>query len=274
MNNKWKIRLRGFKRRKKTPVKALSKFESFIQKYGDKNYNFNLPFRNDARFTCNFGLAEGYTKQKDRTLKWDSVRIHGGVDRSGTYNDLNQKILNEIYAPFDFDLATYNNYGDDHVYGSMLRLFNYEFKFEIRILHIFPDELSKEFHPLLKNKKKIKKGTLIAPSGDYGISDGRHTHVEIVSLDKTCEVLDQLLKKKYPANGVNESYTNLRIERYYQKFAKFNDSNLSDILLHYHAQIDKKRIVGVCNEYKYEFKDWYNSYDIKTKYNTKSLFNI
>lgn len=241
--------------------------KTFIEKYNAEDYLFNnTNYRKGARITCSFGLAEGYRIINGKYY-WDSIRLHTGVDRSGKYNSKNQKLKeNIVIAPFDFDYAEINDYGSDHVYGSLIRLFNEEFGFEMRIIHMDPNEI------LVKPGVPIKKDTIIGKAGNYGsASDGDHTHTEFVSLKNTCKTFDDILSHQY-GSLASKDYTDIEIFDIYRSASYFKDSNPEDILKHYKELKEKRKIIDVCNRFKFTYRDWFAG-SVVTRYSSELLFN-
>lgn len=245
--------------------------DKFLEKYDLGNLEFNdLKYRQGARITSTFGLTQGY-RIVNSEFKWDSIRIHSGTDRSGLYGYDGQHVDNVVYSPFDFERSQFYDWGKDHVYGSMVRLFSDEYGFEMRIVHMFPNEIKPEILELLKNKKPIKRDTLIGKAGDYGKSDGRHTHTEIVSQNNSCKMLDSILLKKYNGKSTSE-YTESDIEAVYRKQEYFKDKDIKVIMSHFQEQRDKRRVHFI-NKYLYQYEDWFYNWKVRTRYSSNLLFN-
>ncbi len=238
--------------------------DDFLKEYdtGDLKFN-NLQYRKGAPNTCKFGLAPGYS-QVDGRMVFNTVRIHSGVDRAKGNTGI-------IYSPFDFDLAVFNDYGIDHTYGSLLRLFNFKYRFEMRIVHINPQDL----HPTLVNALNahtgVKRNSIIGQAGTYGHSSGIHTHTEIVSLDETNIIFDVILKTKYKNTDKNYSFE--EVKTFYNTTELFKDSNPLIMKSHLDSLLSKRNIVGTFNDYKYVYKDWYYGFKIHTRYSSQNLFN-
>lgn len=253
----------------------LKKGTEFIEEYLLNNKY--IPFRDGAKVTCYFGLAEGYRKDSSNNYIWDSVRIHTGVDHSGIYTTSSNRLKkNVILAPFDFNRLEFFDYGKEHSLGSVLRLFNDKYKFEIRIYHINPKELSKDFLTSLKEGIGLKQGTFIAPSGNYGsVSDGRHSHTEVISQEESCVVLDNVLLNKY-GKKVNDNYSTYDdIIPYYKTKAYWKKKPIDRIKEHYIENLEKRKIQGnIINSYRYKFKDWYSegNKQLRTRYSYEKLF--
>ncbi len=256
----------------------MSTFSRFLIDYDKKQFGFNslkfnsVKYRQGARITCPFGLAPGYRKVEGEYI-WDSVRIHTGVDRSGLYNSKEERIPNVIYSPFDFDEAVMTDYGEKHVYGSLLRLFNYEYGFEFRIIHLNPKtDITQSFKPYLNTKKKIPRNMKIGVSGTYGsASDGKHTHTELISLNKTNYIFDKILLKKY-GMASTKKYTSKYIQKYYRKAPFFENATIDTINKEYKHLLESRRVNGIVNDYKLEYNDWFLKKNV-TRYSTEKVFN-
>lgn len=241
--------------------------KEFLEEYNSKDLLFNnTNYRKGARITCSFGLTEGYRIVNGK-YHWDSIRIHSGVDRSGKYNSRNQKLKeNIIIAPFNFDRVEINDYGPDHVYGSLIRLFNEKYGFEMRIVHMNPEDIQ------IEQGDFIRENTVIGPAGNYGsASDGAHTHTEFMSLKNTNIVFDDILNTLYGSISEKE-YTDIEIFNIYRTAQYFRDSSPEDILKHYKELKEKRKIVGTCNKFRYTYRDWFLG-TVATRYSSELLFN-
>ena len=269
-----------FKGREKA-VKVQSRSPSlrrFLEKYDDEKQALQfdtLKFRAGAKVTAPFGITQGYRKV-DNEIRWDSIRIHTGVDRAAT-TGYNGTVQNVIYAPFDFQVSVFHNYGLKNPYGSLLRLINTEYGFEFRIAHIHPDnDLDSDAAKILKGEGFVRRNTYLGKAGQYGFSYGPHTHTELVSTGQTTEVFDELLDVKFGTKA-NQTFTEDDIVDRYAKSCSVDGCNYltdrEDYLAHYQVAADKRRIVGCFNDYKMEFSDWFKDYDTATRYSTELLFN-
>ncbi len=243
----------------------------FLKEYDSGDLKFNsLQYRKGASVTGKFGLSEGY-RFIDNKMIFDICRIHSGIDRS--FHGTNG--VNTVISPFDFQRATFIDYGEDHVYGSMLRLFNDEYGFEMRIVHIYPSELTPEFKSLLDNESTIPRNIIIGKAGSYGsASSGRHTHTEFLSQqDGSCKIFDDLLEMKYREHAFIP-YENDYVLDFYrtQDFWK-EERRDSNILLSFKAEMKKRKIEnGMLNGFSYYYFDWYNQ-ALTTRYSSELLFN-
>lgn len=248
----------------------LARTAKFLAEYDDGNFSFPVQYRVGAPITCRFGLAEGYRMENGRAV-WDSVRLHTGVDRAAA----NRFGQNVVYAPFDFDRSEFYDYGSNHVYGSLIRLYSDEYGFEMRIMHMDPaTDINPAAIRLLQGGAPITRNTLLGSCGNYGFSYGAHTHTEIVSLKTTSVVLDELLSLQHGAK-VDASYHDDtdNLVRVYREHTYWSDRGEGAILEHYYDSLDKRRVKGVVNDYKYQFEDWFADYEIRTRYSSAKLFN-
>lgn len=244
--------------------------QTFLKEYDNGELYFPVLYRKGAPITCRFGIAEGY-RVVDGEAIWDSVRLHTGVDRGAT----NKAKENVVYTPFDFDRSEFHHYGSNHVYGSMIRLFNETYGFEMRIIHMNPEsDISSNVLPLLESGKGLPRNTLLGKAGNYGFSYGAHTHTEIVSVDEKSTVLDEVLWLQYGMNaGVSYEEDRSAICDMYREFEYWQAKSDNQIFAHFMDQLEKRRVVGTVNDYKMEFKDWYSNYLIRTRYSSARLFN-
>ena len=182
--------------------------KQFLDEYDSDHLRFdNVKYRSGAPITSKFGLEDGYEVINGKLI-FNTVRIHSGVDRAKGPTGV-------IFSPFDFDLVFYKDYGADHVYGSMLRLFNFEYQFEFRIVHIEPDQLSADLKGAINSQTGIKRNVLIGNAGSYGKSSGIHTHTEILSMQATNEVFDEILTLKF--TNTKQVYTFQEILTFYSR---------------------------------------------------------
>jgi len=239
--------------------------EKFLKEYDSEHFRFdNVKYRSGAPITSRFGLEKGYEVVNGKLL-FNTVRIHSGVDRAKGSTGV-------IFSPFDFDLIIYKDYGPDHVYGSLLRLFNFEYQFEFRIVHIEPNQLSVDLKAAIKSQTGIKRNTLIGNAGSYGKSSGIHTHTEILSMQETNVVFDDILKNHY--TDTRKEYSAEEVVAFYHTTEKFKDSTNVPIIHHWTELIKSRYIVNdKINQYRYQFKDWYYGRKVRTRYSTQLLFN-
>lgn len=245
-----------------------SKYKKFLKEYDAGNdLKFNgISFRKGAENTCAFGLSEGYRIIKGEFV-WDSVRIHTGVDRAGggTINNLKDVVI----SPFNFNRSEIVEYGDKS-YGSLIILYNDEYDFCIRIAHMNP---KKDIVPWsleqFKKRKSFKQNWYIGSAGNYGDSDGNHTHTEILSLSAASETLEQILFNKY-GKAVLKEYSPEEIISYYRKRAFFTKKTEREIMEHWNNLKVEKSILFI-NDYL--FRRIVNGKHV-TYYNSWALFNM
>lgn len=244
------------------------KRDQFIDTY-DKNKNLNfdtLKYRGTVN-TSKFGLNNGFRKV-DGKLVWDTVRIHTGDDHDDTWNG-KKHIKNQIFAPFDFNRSEFNDYGPKHPYGSLTRLFNDDYEFEIRIAHIHPDEILQD----VKNKKPIKRNTVIGKAGTYGsASTGAHTHTEVVSYREINPLLHRILFEKYGRKVFSE-LTEKEIIDFYKKF-DFHKNQEDKEIIKYYTEHKQERRAKFVNNYFYTYKDWFYNWNYVSRYSISKLFNV
>lgn len=241
-----------------------NKTERFLREYDDGSYLFeSLRYRVGAPITVSFGLTNGYRLTPNGAV-WDSIRLHSGVDRGG----------GKVYAPFDFERSEFSDYGNSHPYGSLVRLFNEEYGFELRIAHMNPSGgFDSKAYNLLINRKPIKRNTVLGIAGNYGLSFGAHTHTELVSIDEQSEVLDEILYEKF-GERASEPYTEDQIIERYHSRPYWTGKPWSEIRAHYKEECKKRRVVArVVNDYQYRFKDWFADWKPRTRYSTELIFN-
>lgn len=222
--------------------------EEFLKKYGGLNFD-NVKFRPGVDFSTAFGL--------DNTF--NAFRIHNAVDRSNNGKELT---ANPIYCPFDAYPEWFEEYSGG--FGSMLRL-KTPYGFEIRIMHM------QDVEPVAKDKKTlIPAGTLIGYAGNKGLGTGVHSHVEVISEDKTCELLDDILLDKYPADEVHKEITLQDATRYIQeKKLKEDYDNPANA---WNRELVKRKIAAL---YSYHcYRTDYHTGKLCTFYSSKALFDI
>lgn len=252
----------------------MKNYKDLIKEFdSNNNYQFDaIKYRQGASITCPFGLAEGYNKDKTGKLIWDTVRIHTGVDR-GIHDKNGNKIVNIIFNPFDANVVIQHVYSERHYYGSLLRLFVFDYGFEIRIAHIYPNEFEATFKKKLDKYEFIPKNIVIGQCGDFGDSSGRHTHTEIVSLESTCPVLESILAEQY--KDWNKQYSDEEIISFYKTRSAWMKKKPEDMLQHYNDIVKPSRLIytgHLCNKYKHEFLDIYNNKQVRTRYSSELLF--
>lgn len=246
--------------------------KSFIEEYDDGNLNFNTTeYRQGARVTCPFGLAEGYSFDKDGQIQFDTVRIHTGVDRSGLYNSKGQSIRNVVYSPFDFNRSSAIHYGPKISYGYLIQLFNDDYGFEMRIAHMNPNkDVLPTIKTILERGGPIKRNEFLGQSGEYGISGGLHTHTEFISQGMTCQTFDDLLYTKYQ-DFARLEYSDVQILQTYQNKVKWIGKPLKDMKVHM-LMMKQDKGISFFNKFKFTYIDP-NSKVVRTRYSSELLFD-
>lgn len=245
------------------------KAEKFLGIYGGLNFD-NVKFRPGASYTDPFGLTNRY-KKIDNEYVWGYPGIHTGTDR-GRSGKILENTINPVFVPFN--TVSSSIFDDDgKMYGTIVSLFHEE-GFVIRICHMYPEKI-KIFNEL-KNNKPLKAGTLIGPAGQYGMSQGIHTHTDVESYAnndyiETSSVLDAILFLKYGKESMQELTTN-EIVSIYRSCEKTNNWDEEKIMEDY-QEVRAWRGILFLNKYKYVMKD-YNNNKIYTRYGTKSLFGM
>lgn len=263
------------------PSKDRLLFDKFIEEYDpDGSLEFNdIQFRKGAPITGVFGLDNGF-KHINGKMEWGFVRLHSGVDRArggsetfdwGTVDDI-------VKVPFDANRTFIHEYGD-RSYGTLVRLYNDTYGFEVRIAHMNPDQRNRkqnEQGPLLEwSYKRLKKGQafnrnwVLGSAGSWGYSSGAHTHTEIKSLDESAEVLDILLEEKFGAEAIRD-YDSEEVIELYRKQSHYVSASSDKILADY-AELRKEKKVILLNGYKCQYTDWDGT--VKTRYSSQMLFN-
>ncbi len=245
------------------------KINQFLKEYDiNDNLGFdNLKYRTGAPITSRFGLVTGYEKKEDGSYDWSTIRHHTGVDRSWGEDG-------SVYSPFYFNRSEFHEYGSDHIYGSLIRLFNDEYGFEMRIVHMHPKkDIDSTAYHLFLNSSSIEKNTYLGKCGTYGsASSGEHTHTEIISQSEDNEIFNSILYRKY-GKPIYNNYTEHYVINLYKSKEKFKNYSNKEILDTYNSLIQKRRVVGLINDYMYQYKDWFYDMKKRTRYSSAKLFN-
>jgi hypothetical protein len=249
-------------------IKDKTKYKQFLDEYdGTKDLQFgNVSFRLGARNSCAFGLSEGY-RMVNNEYVWDSVRIHTGVDRSrgGTIKTLKDAVV----SPFNFERTEIIDYGDTG-YGTLTTLFNDKYDFCLRIAHMHPEtNIIPWSLEQFKKKAQFKQGWLLGSAGNYGNSDGAHTHSEVASQGGSSEVLEQLLYDKFGQLSLTE-YSTEEIIAFYKTRGFFKRKSEREMLQHWMNLKLEKNIVFIN---KYLYRRVVGGKTI-TFYNSWALFNM
>lgn len=249
--------------------KDKTKYKQFLDEYDTtKDLQFGtISFRLGARNSCAFGLSEGY-RIVDGKYIWDSVRIHTGVDRShgGTIKTLKDAVV----SPFNFERTEIIDYGDVS-YGTLTILYNDKYDFCLRIGHMHPEtNIIPWSLEQLKKKAQFKQGWLLGSAGNYGNSDGAHTHSEITSQSGSSEVLEQLLFDKFGQLTLQE-YSTDEIVAFYKTRGLFKKKPERDMLQHWMNLKLEKNIIFIN---KYLYRRILPGGKNVTYYNSWALFNM
>lgn len=247
--------------------------DDFLKEYSPNNLNFDkIDYRRGARIVDSFGLVEGYTVQDDKSLVFDTIRLHTGVDRSGIYGTHEKQIENIVICPFNFNRSNIVYYGPRESYGTLIQLFNDDYKFEMRIAHMNPvSDLRPDIKIALEKRLPIKMGTILGKAGNYGLSGGIHTHTEFISLGDCCEIFEKLLYEKFGSIDVVSEYTKMDILKIYQSKAKWTGKSAENIFAHY-ASLKKQRGADFINRFMYKYIE-IGSLTPRTRYSSELLFN-
>jgi len=159
----------------------------------------------------------------------------------------------------------------------MVRLFQDEYGFEMRILHMNPStDIKPEILKALKSYQPISRDTLLGKEGEYGAADGTHTHTEIVSYEETNPLLNFILYEKYGEQFV-KPYSEDYIFAYYKARPYFKDKTEAAIYKHFDEMLDSRRIINKTyfNRHYFRFEDWFSPThsEVRTKYSSENLFN-
>jgi len=252
-------------------MKTLSEF---LKEYDDDgSFTFSkINYRQGARITGSMGLEEGYTIQPDKTLVFDTVRIHTGVDRSGVYDKNGSRIRNVVYSPFNFNRSNSILYGPGISYGYLVQLFNDSYGFEMRIAHMNPNsDIVPEVKLILDQKGPIAQNLFLGQAGNFGISGGVHTHTEFLSIGNTCDAFDELLRTKYGPDVDTKDYSDTDIYMAYYNKALWIGKTLNEMKDHFNSLKAAKKIT-LLNKYKFIYEDP-SSGLIRTRYSSEYLFN-
>lgn len=224
--------------------------DEFLKRYGGISFD-KVRFRPGVAFTTGFGL--------DNTF--NEFRIHNAIDRGN--RGPNPK-SNPIYCPFECTPVWHSEYSGG--FGSMLQL-KTEYGFEVRIMHMV--DVSDYVKEAIENKKTLEPGTLLGYAGNKGVGTAAHTHVEVVSYEKTCELLDAVLLDKYRSEVVQQEVT-LK-----DAISFMHDKNVADPELPaaaWHREITKR---GISALYKFHcYRLDYHDGQLKTFYSSQALFGM
>lgn len=222
--------------------------EKFKQKYGFPEWP--IRFRDGATHTSPFGLQ--VLPQENR------FRIHTATDRGWSRREGYR-----IWSPFDVDEVEFITSGYEKSFGTILRLFVKDADFEMRVMHISPKDLDGNFLKDVEHGKVIQSGTFIGYAGEEGLSHGKHTHTELVSLGEKSQILDDLAYEVGNGYKVYEDFS----RGYVEDWCRDNNATMSD-----YNQQRKVKGVRILNNYLCRRKD-YHTRAWRTFYDSKKLFN-
>jgi hypothetical protein len=247
-------------------------YNDFLSKYDDGSKTFpNMVYRKGAGVTCPFGLSEGFKTKPDGTMEWGWVRIHTGVDRAGALSvtDTTGKIWKDaIINPFDADATDYIYYGPRQSYGFLTMLYLTKYGFMFWIGHMNPQtDINPWVYQQLKAKAPLPKGIILGSAGDFGDSDGSHTHTELYSIHERSEVLELALYDQY-GDDIFKEYSSDDILKQYREYDHFKDPSIKDeVILQDWAAQKAARNAFFINKYYYRFNEG-GSGKTKTRYST------
>lgn len=163
--------------------------DKFRRKYGHPEWP--LLYRDGARHTSPFGLQ--VLPQEHR------FRIHNATDRGWS-----RRSGYRIWCPFDVDEVEFITEGYEKSFGTILRLFVKDADFEMRIMHINPHDLDPNFKEDLEKGREVQASTFIGFAGEEGLSHGKHTHTELVSLGEKSQILEDLVYEHVGYKGYED----------------------------------------------------------------------
>ena len=221
--------------------------EKFKQKYGFPEWP--IRFRDGAPHTSPFGLQ--VLPQENR------FRIHTATDRGWSKREGYR-----IWCPFEVDEVEFITSGYEESFGTILRLFVKDADFEMRVMHISPKDLDSDFLKDVDNKSCIHSGAFIGYAGEEGVSFGKHTHTELVSLGEKSQILDDLAYDVGNGYKVYEDFP----RGYVEDFCRDAGVGMGE----YDKQ-RQRRGIRVLNNYLCRRKD-YHTPAWRTFYDTDKLF--
>ena len=238
----------------------MSTLDRFLAEYDSGDLQFNgLRFRQGAAITHPFALD----RLTGNTPELNRVRIHTGVDRThGRKGDV-------VIVPFDAQHTDF--YCPLDSYGSLVVLVNFDYGFEVRIAHMHPDaDLRHEIRDRLKAHGPLKRGAVLGKAGELGLSAGRHTHTEIVSLEPQNLMLDDLLARKFDEQAFRE-YTDTELFNEYRQHSIWKDAPEADIRIDW-IKLKQERGWRFGNRFRYRCFDRLLNREV-TRYSSALLFN-
>jgi hypothetical protein len=242
--------------------------DDFLEEYKtDLNFR-NIDYRRNARINNSFGLTHGYTKNPDNTFECNLVCINDGVDRSGIYGYQGQRIENIVLSPFNFSKSKIEL---DSKYGTLIHLTS-DYDFELVIGYL---QLGKDLVPIIESKlnncDSIQIGDVIGRAGCFGECNEIQSHTEIISLDGSSKVLDDILYKKY-GDVMFQEYSKIEIISTYQKQPRWYGKTADQIFENF-DQLKKEKNIVALSKYRYQYFDTTTDC-IRTKYSSEYLFGF
>lgn len=230
--------------------------------------NNQIVFFPGHEFTSPFGLTQGYriiNGIPQINGKWDSMYIHVGVDRSARGKNL-------IYAPFDSTKTDFIDFGGKD-YGTLVRLINENYGFEVRLAHMSPSDIPLNLLKALENNKPLPRGTIIGKAGNYGTGTAAHLHTEIVSLDSSCVVLDDIIEGYYEEEG-QLNYSDDYVINFAKSTTHLGKWSNEMILAYWRAELKRRHVIeGKINDYRYHYFDVLTQRNA-TRYSSQKLFGM
>lgn len=220
-----------------------SDIDRFLEQIGGPQTS-KIKFRPGARPTNPFGLTRRYRVIDG--IEWGWPGIHFGVDRAKSTQVVGGK-PNGIWSPLDFQFSRFEDW-KGQVYGSLIHLYHWA-GFTVLIAHCEPRDI--EVLDQLQKSGPIKAGEYIAPIGQYGFTDGAHTHTELRASEPyaTCEVLDELLLQKYGSDECFCEMSEKKAIEVYRSCERTKDWREYQMVRDYRRLREEKRIMFM-NKYK------------------------
>jgi hypothetical protein len=158
----------------------------FLSKYDDGSMKFDpVDFRVGANLELGFKIySKGNGDFKKENLYFNDGRniyVHFAIDRS----------FGDIICPFDSKLEFIENLKG---YGTLLILSPEGADFQLRIAHM--NKISLGARKAILEDIPLKAGEYLGKTGTAGIGTGPHSHVECVSIGKTSDICNEIIKKK------------------------------------------------------------------------------
>lgn len=258
-------------------TKALADFQKKYDPAGDLTFG-GIKFRPGALFSVGpaprhnpitFGLTEGYKRNNAGKIEWGWVRIHTGEDRGAT-----RAGGLDVFQPFTGDRAELAEDPDTRViYGALQRTICEQWGFEFRLAHMDP---VKDFEPealaCFRRGVSPVAGMRLGMAGGLGLGGIPHSHAELVSLDQSAPVLDEILYHKFGGAAAQE-YTPGEIFAEYRRQEHTESWSMATAMRDYDMAKSDRAVIW-SNRFKHVFKDRYAGGAIRTRYSTRLLFGM